>query len=177
MNTIRIALALAAMLFAPTLFAHGQEKHEPAQMTAGRDIAQAKLDIEPAAAAAVATVERFSIALGAGDLARAGAELDPGVIILESGAAERSRDEYLGGHAKSDATFLKTAKTSLRRRTAQASGDLAWVSSESAIHAMKGKEMLMIDATETMVLRKSGKAWSIVHIHWSSRRAQGQSSP
>lgn len=56
-------------------------------------------------------------------------------------------------------------------------GDLAWVSSESAIHAMKGKEMLMIDATETMVLRKSDKAWRIVHIHWSSRRAQGQSSP
>ncbi len=176
MNTIRIALALAAMLSAPTLFAHGQEKHEPAQITTGRDTSHAKLSVEPAAAEAVATVERFSTALGAGDLVKAGAELDPGVIILESGGAERNRDEYLGGHAKSDAAFLKTAKISLRHRTAQASGDLAWVTSESAIHAMKGKEMLMIDSTETMVLRKSGKTWRVVHIHWSSRRAQSQSS-
>ncbi len=176
MNPIRIALALAAMLCAPGLFAHGQEKHEPAQMTAGRDVSQAKLGIEPAAAEAVATVERFSAALGAGDLTKAGAELDPGVIILESGAVERSRDEYLGGHAKGDAAFLKSARISLRQRTARASGDLAWVSSESAIHTMKGKEMLMIDATETMVLRRSGQAWRIVHIHWSSRRAKDQST-
>jgi ketosteroid isomerase-like protein len=119
----------------------------------------------------VATVERFSSALAAGDLGKASAELDPGVVILESGGAERSRDEYLGGHAKSDADFLKTAMMTLKRRSAQSSGDLAWVASESQIHAMKGEEMLMIDSTETMVLRKSAEGWKIVHIHWSSRRA------
>jgi hypothetical protein len=127
MNTKRFALALATMLSASVLFAHGQEKHEPMQMTPGRDTTHAKLSIAPAAAEAVATVERFSSALGLGDSVKAGAELDPNVIILESGGAERSRDEYLGGHAKSDAAFLKTAMIMLRHRTAQASGDLAWV--------------------------------------------------
>lgn len=172
MNTKLLIVALASMLAASTVFAHGEEKHEPAAaMATGREAAKAELKVAPAAADAVATVERFATALSAGDLDKAGAELDPGVIILESGGVERSRDEYLGGHAKSDAAFLKTAMTTLKRRTAQAAGDLAWVASESEIHAMKGKEMLMIDSTETIVLRRSGAAWRIVHIHWSSRRA------
>ena len=74
---------------------------------------------------------------------------------------------------KSDAAFLKGAHITLKRRTASASGDFAWVGSESEIHAMKGKEMLMIASTETMVLRKTDQGWKIAHIHWSSRRAGG----
>lgn len=143
-------------------------------LTSSRNTAQAELSVAPAARAAVATVERFSVALGSGDLAAAAAEIDPSVLILESGGAERSRDEYLAGHAKSDAAFLQATMTTLRRRTAQATGDLAWVASESEMHTMKGEEMLMIDSTETMLLRKVGSAWRIVHIHWSSRRASGR---
>lgn len=173
MKTKFIALALATLVATPTVWAHGEKKHDPAQMAAGRETADAQLTIAPAAAEAVAAVERFSVALSAGDLTQAGAELDPTVLILESGGAEHSRDEYLGGHAKSDAAFLKGAHITLKRRTASASGDLAWVGSESEIHAMKGEEMLMIASTETMVLRKTDQGWKITHIHWSSRRAGG----
>ncbi len=173
MKTRLIAIAFASMLAVPTVFAHGDEKHEATAMATGREAAKAELKVAPAAADAVAAVERFATALSAGDLVKAGAELDPGVIILESGGVERSREEYLGGHAKSDAAFLKTAMTTLKRRTAQAAGDLAWVASESQIHAMKAAQMLMIDSTETMVLRKSAEGWKIVHIHWSSRRSPG----
>ncbi len=166
-----IPAALALMLVAPIVCAHGEEKHEAAKMAAGRETAKAELTIAPAAVDAVAAVERFSVALGSDDLAKAGAELDPNVLILESGGVERSREEYLGGHAKSDAAFLKGAHITLQRRTAQASGDMAWVGSESEIHAMKGDKMLMIASTETMVLRKTDQGWKIVHIHWSSRNA------
>lgn len=173
MNTKLIALALATLVAAPAAWAHGEEKHDSKQMAAGRETAGAQLTIAPAAAEAVAAVERFSLALSAGDLTKVGAELDPAVLILESGGAEHSRDEYLGGHGKSDAAFLKGAHITLKRRTASASGDFAWVGSESEIHAMKGKEMLMIASTETMVLRKTDQGWKIAHIHWSSRRAGG----
>jgi ketosteroid isomerase-like protein len=166
-----IPLALALTLVAPLAWSHGKEKHDIMQIAPGRDTASAVVNVAPAAADAVATVERFSSALGAGDLKKAGAELDPAVLILESGGVERSRDEYLGGHAKHDAEFLKGAHITLKRRTAQTSGDLAWVASESEMHAMKGKEMLMIASTETMVLRKTDQGWKIAHIHWSSRRA------
>jgi hypothetical protein len=88
------------------------------------------IDVPDAAQTAVATVERFLAALSAGDFNRAGAELDRDVIILESGGAEHSAAEYLDGHAKADAEFLKDAQQKLRRRSARVSGELAWVASE-----------------------------------------------
>jgi len=128
-----------------------------------------QLDVPEAAQAAVATVDRFFAALSAGDLDRAGAELDPDVIILEGGGAEHSAAEYLGGHAKHDAEFLKTALQKPGRRTARVSGDLAWVASESDLDVQQDDKLATIASAETMVLRSTDTGWKIVHIHWSSR--------
>lgn len=128
----------------------------------------AQLSIPAAAKDAVATVDRFTDALSAGKLDKAGAELDTNVLILESGDAEHSAAEYLGGHAKADAAFLKTMRMQLVRRTAQVNGDAAWVGSESELHGMKDGKMLTILGTETMVLKRTNKIWKITHIHWSS---------
>lgn len=137
----------------------------PAAATA----AAPQIDVPDAAKAAAATVDRFFAALSAGDLERAGAELAADVIILESGGAERSAAEYLGGHAKGDAAFLKGAHHTLLRRTARSSGELVWVASESELHVQKDGKPATIASTETMVLRSTGGGWKIVHIHWSSR--------
>ncbi|MCM2311144.1 MAG: hypothetical protein NDI84_07030, partial [Steroidobacteraceae bacterium] len=59
----------------------------------------AVVDVPVEAQDAVATVDRFTAALSSGDLNKAGAELDPDVLILEGGGAERTAAEYLGGHA------------------------------------------------------------------------------
>lgn len=121
------------------------------------------------ATAAAAAVDRFFSALSAGDLERAGALLDPDVVILESGGAEHSAAEYLGGHAKGDAEFLKGARHTLLRRTEHTAGDFAWVASESELHVEKGGKPATYASTETMVLRSGPGGWKIVHIHWSSR--------
>lgn len=127
------------------------------------------VDVPAAARAAVATVDRFFAALSTGDLTAAGAELDPQVIILESGGGEYSAAEYIGGHAKHDAEFLKAAHHQPGRRTARVSGDLAWVASESELHVKKdGKPSVTLSA-ETMVLRSTAAGWKIIHVHWSSR--------
>ncbi len=118
---------------------------------------------------AVAVVEQFSAALHTGDLKRAGALLADDVLILESGGAERSRAEYLGGHAIHDAAFLKTAHVQVKQRTAQVDGNTAWVGTESELHANKDGKAMTLLSTETMVLKKIGANWRIVHIHWSSR--------
>src|SRR5687768_1677707 len=94
----------------------------------------AKLDIPAAATPAVAVVDRFAAALSSGDLTLAGAQLDPNVIVLESGGAEHSAAEYLGGHAKGDAEFLKGSHYVLNRRTARVIDDVAWVASEGELH-------------------------------------------
>ena len=128
-----------------------------------------QLDVPEAARPAVAVVERFGKAIAAGDLTTVATLLDADVLILETGGAERSREQYLGHHAISDAKFLKGTHSQLKHRRARITGDLAWVGSESELHASKDGKPLTLLSTETMVLQKTGADWQIVHIHWSSR--------
>ena len=121
------------------------------------------------ATAAVAVVERFNTALSSEDLATVGSLLAADVLILESGGAERSREEYLGHHAVSDAAFLKGAHRQLLRQRARTAGEFAWVGTESELHAQKDGKPLTVQSTETMVLKQTADGWRIVHIHWSSR--------
>ncbi len=124
--------------------------------------------IPESAGEAVAVVDAFQAALQAGDIDRAAGYLDPGVVILESGGAEYSRDEYLAVHAPADAKFLTTVKVTPGRRTAHVEGNLAWIASLSEYELDKEGSMAFIDAAETMVLRRDAAGWKIVHIHWSS---------
>jgi hypothetical protein len=156
-----LLLGLAGNAAAQTQSGHAHDASKPA--------ASAASDVPPAAAPAVSVVERFGKALKAGDLKAAGAMLDANVMILESGGVERSREEYLGHHAISDAAFLKNAHVQLQRRTARIDGPLAWVGSVSELHTTKDGKPLTLLSTETMVLRRNGPDWRIVHIHWSSR--------
>ena len=129
----------------------------------------APMDVPATAIPAVAVVERFGKALATADFKTVESLLDADVLILETGGAERSRQEYLGHHAISDAQFLKGTHSQLQRRRARIAGDLAWVGSESELHATKDGKPMTLLSTETMVLEKTGADWRIVHIHWSSR--------
>jgi ketosteroid isomerase-like protein len=140
-----------------------------ALMTGIASAGESHSDVPDEARAAVATVDRFFAALAAGDLERAGAELDPALVVLESGGGEYSAAEYLGGHAKHDAEFLKNAELAPARRIARVSGDLAWVASEGELHVDNDGEPATYATAETMVLRSSVDGWKIAHIHWSSR--------
>ena len=160
------AFVLIAAFAIPAFAATTPSQHDhPTAASSGADI-----NVPAAAKDAVATVERFTAALSSGDLTKAGAELDANVLILESGGAERSAVEYLGGHAKGDAAFLKTAHQQLLRRSAHVSGDFAWVASESELHLQKDGKPVTVLSTETMLLQRRASAWKIVHIHWSSRK-------
>jgi uncharacterized protein (TIGR02246 family) len=122
-----------------------------------------------AAKPAVAVVDQFSSALKAADFETVSKLLAEDVLILESGGAERSREEYLGHHALADAMFLKSAHVQVKQRTARVDGSLAWVGTESELHAMPEGKALTLLSTETMILKKTSAGWRIVHIHWSSR--------
>jgi len=159
MTRLLTTLSLTLLLSMPGLSAAHDGKHATTATDA----------ISTAAKPAVTAVEQFSTALQAGDLTRAGSFLAEDVLILESGGAERSKTEYLNGHAKHDAEFLKDAHVQLKRRTARVSGELAWIGSESELHTTKDGKPLTLLSTETMVLKRTAQGWRIVHIHWSSR--------
>ena len=128
-------------------------------------------NIAPSAADAVKVVNAFSAAIKSAKLDEAGAQLDPKVLILESGSSERSRDDYLHEHAIEDAAFMQSTQQQLRYRQAQAEGNVAWVGTESILQTVKDKKTILLLSTETMVLKKTTQGWKIVHIHWSSRPA------
>jgi ketosteroid isomerase-like protein len=127
-------------------------------------------EVPAEAEAAVAVVESFGSALARGDLKTVESLLDPGVLVLESGGAERDRAEYMGHHAIADAEFLAKAPQQTSHRRARVSGELAWVATESELHATDDGEPMTLLSTETMVLRRTDAGWRIVHIHWSSRK-------
>lgn len=159
-----LAMSFASVSFISTSFAQANPR---AHAHAARPDA---VDDAPSdAAPVVEIVDRFGDALAKGDLEAVGALLDPHVLILESGGAERSRDQYLGHHAISDAAFLKHARQRIERRTARIDGDLAWVATERELAATREGRTTTLQSSETMVLRRFAQGWRIVHIHWSSR--------
>ena len=131
--------------------------------------APATEDVDAAAQEAARAVDAFGAAIHAGKIQKAADWLAPDLLVLESGGAERSRDQYLAEHAAADAAFLADARVERGHRVARASGDMAWVGTESTVtRTVDGKATRYL-STETMVLRRGREGWKIVHIHWSSR--------
>lgn len=160
MNNLYLHALLTVALALPAL-AHGQDpKLHGAALNPSVDASEK---------AVIATVEHFSTALQGGELKRVGELLAEDVLILESGGAERSREQYLGHHAISDAAFLSGAHVQVNQRTARVNGNLAWVGTESELHTTRGGKAVALLSTETVILKRDDAGWRIVHIHWSSR--------
>ncbi len=117
---------------------------------------------------AAATVDAFHAALRRGDTRSVVALLADDALIFEAGGAERSKAEYLAHHLSADAEFSKAVSSVVTRRAGGTSGMVAWIATEGrSTGTYKGKA---VDSatTETMLLRRVGRAWKIIHIHWSS---------
>lgn len=163
-TAIALMMTIAASAFAqPASPASSHDSHD-VQVALSSTIA-----IPDAEIGAVRQVDAFSQALAAADFDRMKSLLAPDVIILESGGVERNRDEYMGHHAKLDAAFLDGAHVNVLSRTARIDGNLAWVATETEVHAVKGNKPPTLLSTETMILGNRSGDWQILHIHWSSR--------
>jgi ketosteroid isomerase-like protein len=152
----------AALLLAEVAVAHPQTQGAKAQAAA----------VAPAARPAAAVVDAFHAALNRGDTQGAAALLANDALIFESGSAERSKAEYAQHHLPADAAFAKAVPSTVTRRSGSSDGTTAWIATEGrTTGTYKGRSLDEV-TTETMVLRRVGKAWKIVHIHWSSEKKQ-----
>lgn len=152
---------LLAVLVAAPVSAHDATHSAQAVMTM----------VEPAARDAAASVDAFHVALARGDQTAAAALLTNEALIFESGGAERSKAEYASHHLPADAAFAAATTRAVSRRSGHAAGDLAWIATESTTTGTFKDRPVNSVSTETMVLRRSGDEWRIVHIHWSSAKA------
>jgi len=127
----------------------------------------------PPQAGPAETVEAFHRALDAGDGPAAIALMAEDALVFEQGYVERTRAEYIEKHLEADMAFSKAVPSTVISRKATAVGDIAWVVSEGAVKGeFQGKPVDRL-TLETIVLRREGGVWKIVHIHWSSRAAPG----
>jgi len=127
--------------------------------------------ISAVAGPAAATVDAFHAALRRGDTAAASALLTDDALIFEEGRAERSKAEYALRHLGADAAFSQAVPGVISRRRGDAAGDFAWIATEGRTRGRyRGSEVNRV-TDETMVLRRVGETWKIVHIHWSSAQS------
>ena len=152
--------AVAFVLAAAPALAHPGEHAEAAARPA-----------PPAPADAARVVDAFHAALVRGDTTAALAQLADDALIFEAGGAERSKAEYASAHLGGDAAFAQAVPGKVLRRTGGLSGGLAWIASEGRTQGRYKDRDVDRVTTETMLLRRDGGAWKIVHVHWSSRAA------
>ena len=131
--------------------------------------------ISPAAwagSAAEDVVASFHKALEKGDREAVLALLSENVRIFEQGWVEQSRAEYASHHLDSDIGYAKAVKSEVSNVEVSIDGALAGLMSQSTTKGTYDGKPVDSVGLETMVLRKTGDAGKIVHIHWSSRKAK-----
>ena len=160
---IRIAMVtLVVLAVAPfPLLAHAPEKQAAGQTA-----------LPPSARGAAATVDAFHAALRHGDTNAAALLLADDGLVFEEGGVERTKVEYAAHHLPADAAFAQVVGSKVTRRAGGSDGALAWIASEGRMSGTyKGKAVNRV-TTETILLRRIGQAWKVVHIHWSSAAAR-----
>lgn len=156
-HALSLAAAIGLALLAPIAVAQGAP---PAALIA-------PMTAEAQEAAKI--VDAFHAALGRNDPAGGLALLADDALIYESGYAERSKAEYASHHAGADAAYASALPSVLARRSGTATGEIAWIASETSTKGRYKDKAVNRVTMESMVLRKTADGWRIVHIHWSSR--------
>ncbi|NJC32611.1 ketosteroid isomerase-like protein [Sphingomonas jejuensis] len=128
--------------------------------------------LNPGARAAASIVNAFHAALASGDVPAALGHLSEDATIFESGGVERGKAEYAAHHAPADAAFARAVPSRTTRRSGNLSGDTAWILTEGRTTGTYNGKAVDRVTTETMLLRRTGGVWRIVHIHWSSAAAR-----
>jgi ketosteroid isomerase-like protein len=116
----------------------------------------------------VRVVSAFHAALASGDSAAALALLASDALILESGDVE-TRAEYRSNHLPADIEFARAVPSTRSVVRVSVEDGTAWVASTSVARGQFGTRRINSVGAELVVVRKRGKEWKIVTIHWSSR--------
>lgn len=118
------------------------------------------------------TLAAFHAAIAAGDKAAATAIMAPQVAIYESGYVEGSRSEYASHHLADDIGFASTTTRKVLKHAERIEGSVAVIWEETEITGTAKGKAVHGFGTETAILEKEADRWSIMHVHWSSRKAK-----
>lgn len=115
------------------------------------------------------TVDAFHAALRNKDTGGALSLLDRGLVVFEFGSADATAEAYAFRHLPFDMDVAVATRWKLETRKAGGAGSERWVLSTYRVTG-KTPDGSPIDLTmlETVLLRRSGQQFRIVHFHWST---------
>ena len=130
------------------------------------------------------TVDAFHAALRNKDTAGALSLLDRGLVVYEFGGIDPTVEAYALQHLPYDMDVAVATQWKLQSRRTGGEGGERWVLSTYRVTG-KQSDGTPIDQTtlETVILRRSGEQFRIVHFHWSTSdpayqaQAQGKRAP
>jgi len=114
-------------------------------------------------------VDAFHAALRNKDTAAALSLLDRGLVVFEFGAVDPTVEAYALAHLPFDIDVAAATQWKLESRRVGGEGNERWVLSSYRVTGAQS-DGTRIDQTtlETVILRRSGDQFRIVHLHWSS---------
>ena len=140
-----ILLGLAAALFASTLAA-AQDTRTP-----------------------VGTVDSFHKALAIGNTAGVLALLARELVVYEYGLVDPTLEAYAFKHLPTDMDYAAATEWALESRRTGGTGEFYWVLSTYRVTGTdKAGQAIDQNTLETVLLRRMGEGFRIVHFHWST---------
>jgi ketosteroid isomerase-like protein len=122
-------------------------------------------------------VDSFHAALRAKNTAAALSLLDRGLVVFEFGTVDPTVEAYAFQHLPFDMDVAAATKWTLETRRVGGEGNERWVLSTYRVTGTQ-KDGTPIDLTtlETVILRRTGDTFRIVHFHWSTNDPAFQAS-
>jgi len=120
-------------------------------------------------------VDRFHAALRAKNTAGALSMLDRGLVVFEFGVVDPTVEAYGLRHMPWDMDLAGITTWKLETRRVGGEGNERWVLSTYRVTGKQTNGKLIDQTTlETVILRRSGELFRIVHFHWSTNDAAFQ---
>ena len=121
------------------------------------------------------TVDAFHAALRSKDTGGALSLLDRSLVVFEFGAVDPTAEGYAFRHLPFDMDLAVATRWNLETRRVGGDGNERWVLSTYRVTG-KQSDGTPIDQTtlETVILRRTGSLFRIVHFHWSTSDAAFQ---
>jgi ketosteroid isomerase-like protein len=96
---------------------------------------------------------------------------EPSVLIIEGTSVDVGWKRYRDHHLAPELKAIKNLKYRYNNISVTVAGDVAWASYDYTLDGVMKDKPLAIIGKGTLVLRKTGDAWKIVHSHTSGRPA------
>ena len=136
----------------------------PLALWAGCVLGQARTPAE--------TVDAFHTALRNKDTARALSLLDRGLVVFEFGSVDPTAEAYAFRHLPFDMDAAVATRWKLETRKTGGEGGERWVLSTYRVTGSdRDGKPIDLAMLETVILRRSGEQFRIVHLHWSTNDA------